>query len=70
MRPSAPFEAPFTVKARLVVCVREPDVPVKVTVAFAVCALPAALNVTCCEVPGVRFRLAEDTETPTGSPVI
>lgn len=59
-----------TFNCRLAVCVREPEVPVKVTAALVLGALDAALNVTCCSVPGVRLTVADATVTPAGSPEI
>jgi hypothetical protein len=53
----------------VVVCVKDPDVPVKVTVAFASAALAAAENEICCGVPGTSVMLVGDTVTPAGTPV-
>ena len=63
-----PLPEPFTVRPNPAVCVRDPEVPVKVTVAFAFAAL-AAVKVTCCGVPGASVILLGDTDTPDGDPV-
>ena len=49
-------------------CVKEPEVPVKVTVAFELAAVAVTLRVSCCAVPGVSVTFAGDTVTPAGTP--
>ena len=67
-----PFDAggaAATVRASAAVCVNEAAVPVNVTVAFPVAALPAAVRVTFCGVPGVRLKLDGSAVTPDGRPL-
>jgi hypothetical protein len=47
-----------------------PDVPVRVNIALPAAALPAAVTVTFCAVPGVRVSVAGCAVTPVGSPAI
>jgi hypothetical protein len=62
--------AACTVKASGAVCVKLPDVPVKVTVDVAPAVAIPAVNVVLCATPGVRFNVAGFAVTPAGSPVI
>jgi hypothetical protein len=64
--------APETLRVRIALCVREPDVPTKVTVAgeAVLVAFAAAANVIVCGVPGCRDRVAGLAVTPAGSPLI
>jgi hypothetical protein len=57
-----------TVSASEVVCVNEPDVPVKTTVAFAAAAPAAAVKLTCWGVPIAKVRVAGEAVTPAGAP--
>ena len=41
----------------------------KVTVALALATLAAAVNVTCCGVPGTTVIAVGDTVTPAGTPL-
>ena len=61
--------AAFTVSLRLAVWVNEPEVPVRVTFAFPVAALAAAVTVVFCAVPGVRFSVDGLAVTPDGRPL-
>lgn len=54
---------------RLVVCVREPDVPVNVTFTFPVVASTAADKVMFCGVPGVRLKVDGLAVVPEGKPL-
>ena len=69
VRTGTPFDEPFTVRPNPVVCVSDPEAPVKVTVALPLAASAPAENVTCCGVPGTRVILVGDIEIPVGTPV-
>jgi hypothetical protein len=59
-----------TVSVSVAVCVRLPEVPVKLTVDVATAALDDAVSVMLCAVPGVSVRLAGFAVTPLGRPVM
>jgi hypothetical protein len=50
--------------------VNVPEVAVSTTEKEEELAFVAAVNRTCCPIPGVSVKLAGDTDTPCGSPVI
>lgn len=56
-------------RARLAVCVSEPEVPLKTTLALPACALLAAVSVKLCGVPGVSEADAGLAVTPAGNPL-
>ena len=60
----------LTCRARLIVCVSEPDVPVKATVAIVAKALLGAEKVTVCGLPTVTVSAEDDAVTPAGKPDI
>jgi hypothetical protein len=64
--------APETLRVRIALCVSEPDVPTKLTVAgeAVLAAFAAAVNVTVCGVPGCRDIVAGLAVTPAGSPLM
>ena len=62
-------EEAATVRARVAVWVREPEVPVKTTLALPACALLPAVSVTLCGVPGVSETDAGLAVTPAGNPL-
>ena len=62
--------AAATLRASVAVCVKEPDTPLRVTVAFPIVAFDAAVSVMLCGVPGVRVRVVGLAVTPVGSPLI
>ena len=70
MAVSEKFAAAVTVKATVAVCVKVPEVPVKVTVALPTVAFAAAVSVTLCAVPGVSVSVAGFAVTPVGSPLM
>jgi hypothetical protein len=59
-----------TLNPRFTEWVSEPDVPVIVTLTWAVGAEEAAEKVNSCEGPGVRLKFEGETETPVGRPLI
>ena len=59
-----------TVSVSVAVCVRLPEVPVKLTVDVATAALDDAVSVVLCAVPGVRVSVAGLAVTPVGRPVM
>jgi hypothetical protein len=67
---SEKFAAAVTVNATVAVCVKAPEVPVKVTVALPTVAFAAAVSVTLCAVPGVNVSDVGFAVTPVGSPLI
>jgi hypothetical protein len=60
--------AAVTMSATDAVCVLEPELPVKTTVAFAVAAPAPAVKLTCCGLPAVSVRVAGEAVTPDGAP--
>ena len=59
----------WTVRASVVVCVREPEVPAKATELLEATVPEAAVNVMVCAVPGVRLSDVGFAVTPEGRPV-
>ena len=59
----------FTVRLRVAVCVNEPDVPEKTTLAVPVVAEADAARLTCCPVPGVSVEVDGVAVTPCGRPL-
>lgn len=57
------------VRASVVVCVRELEVPVNTTLAFPACALLPAVRVMFCGVPGVSDTDDGFAVTPAGNPL-
>src|SRR5216683_828400 len=60
--------ATVTLSVKLAVCEREPDVPVNVMVLGPADAVPSAVIVTVCGVPGVSLSDAGVAVTPAGRP--
>src|ERR1700733_1853490 len=58
-----------TVSASEAVCVSDPDVPVKKTVAVPLAAEADAARLTCWPVPGERVNVDGVAVTPCGKPV-
>ncbi len=61
--------ADATESVRLAAWLSAPEVPVKVTVALPVVADVAAVNVTCCGVPGVSVKAPGEIVTFDGTPL-
>src|ERR1700722_1600182 len=60
----------LTCRARLIVCVSEPDLPVKATVAMLAKAVFRAEKVSVCGLPAVSVSAEDDAVTPAGKPDI
>jgi hypothetical protein len=67
---SAGATAAVVVSAMVAVCDSAPEVPVIVTVLFAVVTLAPAVKLMVCATPAERVRLAGLAVTPLGSPLI
>jgi hypothetical protein len=61
--------ATITDNVKLVVWLSEPEVPVRVTVAFPVAADELAEKTSVCDCPGVRVRVEGEVVTPWGRPL-
>ena len=59
----------ITDTVKLALWLSEPEVPVRVTVAFPVVADELAENVSVCDCAGVRVRVEGDVVTPWGRPL-